>query len=157
MNLITLDEYKVAKQLSADTKNDVRIGFLIESVSNLIKAYIKANISSEETITETILLDYDTDKIFLDKYPISSVESITETSPRYTTDSTIHVPLTGALDYSVDLVNGIITRIVSEGGFATWPVNPGNVIVEYTNGSAWTSDSVPADLKLAAIIVYLIR
>jgi hypothetical protein len=72
--------------------------------------------------------------------------SITEWN-RYTTDSTVHVPLTNGADY--ELAGNTIVRIPRPGGFASWPVGPAVVKVEYRAGY----EDTPHDLKLAAIFL----
>jgi len=151
MDLITLQEYKDFYNIKKPDE-DSRHSMLISMVSALIQTYIGVDADGGKQVTETISLDYDTDTIFLDNYPIVGPVTVSETS-RYTWDSTVHVPLVYASDYSVNLADGILTRNYVVGGFANWPISPGNITVSYTTGSTWGYDvvDVPADLKLAAI------
>ena len=153
MDIITIQEYKDVKGISADTKNDAKISFLIASVSSLIKTYIHADFTGGESLTEIIHIDYTSDIIYLEKYPIASIDTVTETALQYTYDSTVHVPLTGAVDYIENLKNGSLVRLVSPGGFPRrgWPMSPGYVTVEYTTAPTFSSSTMPPDLKLAAI------
>ena len=158
MDLITLEEYKDFHGLSANPKEDTKISMLISMVSALIQTYIGIKNteggSAGQEVTEVISLDYDTNIIYLDNYPIEGPVTVTE-ADRYTVDSTVHVPLVYASDYLVNLAEGTLTRARTSGGFARWPVGPSVVIVTYTTTSAWgetgSIDEVPADLKLACI------
>jgi hypothetical protein len=152
MDLITLEEYKTYNGLSANPKDDPKIALLISSISALIQTYLGIDFEGGKSITRTLSVDYDTDKIYLDHYPIESVVSVSEMD-RYTTDSTVHVPLMYASQFSVNLQDGIITRIRTPGGFANWPVGPGSVTVTYVTAPKWDidTDDLPADLKLACI------
>jgi hypothetical protein len=157
MDIITLTEYKTFKGISADTKNDAKISFLITSVSNLIETYIHADFTAQQSITETIQVDYTSNVIYLKHYPITFINSVVETNLQTTYDATVHVPLTGVIDYIPNIDDGSITRIVSNTGTFSrngWPVSPGYVTVTYTTAPTYTSSSMPADLKMACI--YLI-
>jgi len=150
MDIITLQEYKTYNGITKPT-DDPKVSMLISFVSSLIKAYIGRDFSTEETVTEVISLDYDTNQIFLEKYPVREILSITETD-RYTWDSTVHVPLLKDVHFDVNMKEGIITRSWTPGSFANWPINPGVVRVEYITGTNDLFASVfPEDLKLAAI------
>lgn len=150
-DLITLQEYKDYQQI-AQTKDDVKISFTITSVSNLIKAYIGTTINDDTPITETISLDYDTNVFYTSQWPIREIVSITEWD-RYTYDSTVHVPLTGDVDYYQ--AGDAIYRVKQPGGFASWSVGPGAVTITYIAGY----DEVPQDIKLATIelVAYYVK
>lgn len=153
MNIVTLEEYKSYNTLSANPKEDAKISFLITSVSALIQTYLGRDFSSGKSVTEIISLDYDTDTIYLDNYPIESIQSISE-SDRYTYDSSVHVPLVYASEYRANLAEGILYRQYTPGGFANWPIGPGLITVSYTTGDSnnpGIPPEIPADLKLAAI------
>ena len=150
MDLITLEEYKEYNGIKK-TEDDAKYSLLIDSVSALIKAYLGINApEGGYTHTETHSIDYDTDTIWLDNYPVSSITSVSEIG-RITTDSTVHVPLTGNSDYILNVGNGTLIRVYHPGGFASWPVSPGAVTVTYVTAPKWGSSGVPADLKLATI------
>jgi hypothetical protein len=151
MDLITLEEYKSFNALSANPKEDVKYSLLISSVSALIQAYL--GIDSAEggkSVTEVISLDYDTNVIYLENYPVESITSITE-SDRYTYDSTVHVPLVYHSDYILNSAMGTLTRVYRPGGFASWPIGPGVITVTYLTAAKWEGLEVPMDLKLATI------
>jgi hypothetical protein len=166
MDLITLQEYKSFNSMSANDKEDPKIRMLITSISALIKAYLNGkgtNLPGQdaETITEYISVDYDTNRIYLEKYPVGQIISITEPD-RYTVDSTVHVPLSYGADYMVDYANGILFRQRTIGGFANWPLSPSVVTVKYTTGAQadpgtglFPEVEIPSDIKLAAI--YLVN
>ena len=150
MDLVTLEEYKEyngIKKPDEDAKNSL----LIDSVSALIKAYLGINNpEGGNSYTETHTVEYDTDTIFLDRYPVDTITSVSELD-RYTVDSTVHVPLAYSSDYSVNKELGTITRLLSPSGLARWPIGPGAVTITYTTAPKWAGGIVPADLKLAAI------
>lgn len=155
MNLITVEEYREFYGIKKPDE-DARILSLITMVSALIKAYlgITPSDSSGDVITETLSIDYDTDTIFLNKYPVETIISVSETD-RYTVDSTVHVPLAYAADYSLNSADGTLIRKYKPGGFANWPISPSTITVQYIAGSKLLLDNgqVPYDLKLAAILL----
>ena len=153
MDIITLEEYKAFNALSGNTKDDAKIVLLISSVSSLIQAYLGLDFTGGKSVTEVLSLDYDTNTIYLENYPISGPVTVSETD-RYTWDSSVHVPLAYSSDFFVDEEEGVLTRVYTPGGFASWPVSPGVVTVTYTTAPKWPgtgASAVPADLKLAAI------
>ncbi|RZK44446.1 MAG: hypothetical protein EOO61_03750 [Hymenobacter sp.] len=155
MDIITLEEYKSFFGMNKDNPSeDARINLLIQSVSSLIQTYLGLDFEGGRAVHEVITVDYDTNKIFLEHYPIAGDVVVTETD-RYTTDSTVHVPLYYASDYVVDNEQGILTRIYHPGGFASWPVAPSVIMVDYVTAPKWAGDfgatGIPADLKLAAL------
>lgn len=150
MDIITLQEYKDFYRITK-SEEDAKISLLISSVSALIQAYLGLDFEGGKTVTETISVDYDTDVIYLDNYPIASITAITELD-RYTTDSTVHVPLQYASDYVLNGPDGAIIRKHRPGGFARWPIGPGSVVVSYVTEPTWgMNEDPPADLKLACI------
>lgn len=146
MSIITLQEYKAYEGLSK-TDQDVKLNLLIDAASSLIKTYL-GNVFAPETspIVEYITVDYDTNRIFPKYWPLREVISVEEPD-RYTIDSTVHVPLQSGTQYYVD--GNSIVRVPGTGGFANWPLSPRAVRVTYDGG--FDVDSVPSDLKLAAI------
>jgi hypothetical protein len=152
-NLITLDEYKtfVGKM---KTDDDAKLNVIIPAISNLIQAYIGTSgpLDPLATIMEDIYLDYVTDKIFTKYYPIRELISVSETD-RYSTDSSVHIPLTQGADYY--LINDTIIRYpTGPCGFSYWPNSPGIVTVTYKAGVLDINGdpvSTPSDIKLAAM------
>ena len=152
MELVTLEEYKSYNALSDNPKEDEKISLLISSVSSLIQAYLKLDFIGGRNVTEVQSLDYDTNTIFLDNYPVVGPVIVTE-SNRYTYDSSIHVPLLYASDYILDARLGTLTRIYTLGGFPNWPIAPAIVTINYSTAPYFGAgiDTIPADLKLATI------
>lgn len=151
MDLITLEEYKAYNALSDNPKEDGKIALLISSISNLIQTYLGLNFEGGQDITEVISLDYDTNVIYLENYPVVGPVTVSETD-RVTWGSSIHVPLTYALDYILNAAQGTLTRVYTPGGFANWPISPAAVTINYTTAGYFDAlDDTPADLKLAAI------
>lgn len=152
MDLITLEEYKSYNALSDNPKEDLKISLLISSVSSLIQAYLKLDFIGGNNVTEVISLDYDTNVIYLENYPVVGPITVTETD-RYTQDSSVHVPLAYASEYILNESLGTLTRVYTPGGFAKWPVSPGVVTVSYSTAPYFGTgfSTVPPDLKLAAI------
>lgn len=151
MDLITLQEFKDFNGIKKPDDDD-KHSMLISMVSALIQTYLGLDFEGGKSVTETISLDYDTDVIYLDNYPISSITSVSESS-RYTWDSSVHVPLVYASDFILDAEEGKLIRRYTPGGFASWPVSPGIVTVSYVTGSSGGlgSTEVPSALKLATI------
>lgn len=140
--LITLQEYKDAKGLSK-SDDDAKLTVLIERVSDIIQTYLGYTLVGDplENITEYISLDYDTDIVYLDRFPINSIVSVTEANP-YSYDSTIHLPLAISLDYIFDATRG---RLLRKNGY--WGTGINSIAVTYTAGFTET----PSALKLAVI------
>jgi len=150
MDLITLQEYKDYHGLKKPDE-DSKLTMLISSVSALIQTYIGRDYEGGKTVTEVLTVDYDTDTLYLQNYPVDSILEISETS-RYTVDSTVHVPLSYGADYILAQADGALIRQRVPGGLASWPMSPGLVTVTYLTGSAGGFETtVPADLKLATI------
>lgn len=144
MDIITLQEYKSYQGLK-NPDNDPKITFLVSAVSNLIKAYTGLHFGDGVTpITDTYSFDYDTNSIYLNTYPVASVQSVTilGSTNIYPYDSTVHWPYTVGTDYY--LSDGILNKI---SGY--WPQSPATIQVTYMGGFA--SDEIPQDLQLAAI------
>lgn len=147
MNLITLDEYKLAKKLNK-TDDDLVLEGLIASVSSLIQKYIGQEFHSDgiKTRTQYFDLDYDAKELYLDNYPINGVVSVTGIDPYYY-DSTVHFPVAETL-YRVDPDWGVLYRL---GQKSWWPQGHGAVAVTYNYGTAPGDLEIPADLKQVAI------
>ena len=145
-DIITLDEYKQFQGLSK-TDSDAKLSLIISSASSIIKAYL-GNIFAPNAnpIVEYISVDYDTNRIYPKYYPINSIVSVEE-SDRYTTDSTVHVPLQTGTQFYLD--DDSIVRVPGSLGFANWPISPSTVKLTYTAGYNLTT--APADLQLATI------
>lgn len=146
-NILTLAEYKSFEGLTK-TDQDIKLNLLIEAASNLIKTYLGSIFSPAVTpIVEYVSVDYDTDRIYPQYYPITNLISVEE-SDRYTTDSTIHVPLQTGTEYYLD--GDSIVRVPGALGFANWPISPATIKITYEGGYADTVD-MPSEIKLACI------
>jgi hypothetical protein len=144
-NLITLEEFKTAKNRSK-TDTDDQLEWLITAASSIIQTYLKREFSDTgNNITEVFNLDYDATILYLDKYPITELVSVEEINP-YGYDSTVHFPVPET-DYYIDAVQGRLIRLSSR----YWPQGPGAVIVTYKAGFNGGVAAVPADLKQATI------
>jgi hypothetical protein len=143
-DLITLEEYKTYKGL-AKTDEDEKLSLIISNVSSLIQAYTGRNfVDNGQNIEEVFSLDYDASILYLDKYPVSELVSLTEIDP-YGYDSTVHFPVPTS-SYFLDANQGKLIRL--GGGY--WPQGPGAVTVTYRAGYA-NGTSIPLELKQAAL------
>ena len=144
VDLITLQEYKTAKGIKK-TDEDGILESLITSASAIIQNYIGRPIVDDgNPINEVITLDYDTPYIYLDRYPVSSIVSITELDPWYY-DSSVHFPV-AETSYMLDPAKGRLIRTAGR----TWPQGPGAVSVTYRAG-AIDATAIPTELKQVTI------
>lgn len=144
-DLITIDEYKTAKGLSKHDEDD-RISWFITSASSIIQAYLERDFADTgNNITEVFSLDYDASILYLDKYPVSELVSVTEIDP-YGYDSSVHWPVPTS-SYYLDAAQGRLFR--TGGGY--WPQGPGAITVVYKAGYSGGTSVVPPDLKQATI------
>ena len=142
-DLITLDMYKTAKGITKTDKDEI-LSILITNASAIIQSYIgRKLINDGEPIEEVISLDYDTQTIFLNQFPVSNV-TIEAIDPWYY-DSTVHFPIAPS-EFRVVEADGKILRL----GKYPWPQGPGAIVVTYNAGSD-ISDGVPAELTQATI------
>lgn len=143
-NLITLEEYKLDQGLNKADK-DEQLSILISQVSDIIKKYLNMNLVPSGTeVTEIINLDYDSDTIFLDNYPVANIVSFTALD-LYGVDSTVRLPVPTST-YILDGENGKLLRTA---GY--WPRGKGILTVTYTVGGPATEEEVSPALKRAAI------
>lgn len=144
-DLISLEEYKTAKSLGR-TDDDQRLEALISTASSIIQTYLGRDFSETGVdTTQVFSLDYDATTLYLDKYPVTDLVSITSIDP-YGYDSTVHWPVP-TTDYYLDAEGGRLIRL--DGG--TWPQGPGAVIVTYRAGYPGGVDAIPLELKQATI------
>jgi hypothetical protein len=143
-DLITLEEYKVAKGLKKTDDNYAQVEHYISVASAIIQNYLGRDfINDGGTITEHFSYDYDTQSLYLDKFPITEIVSVTEIDP-YGYDSTVHFP-TSSSSYVADMAKGVLYKT----GRYFWPQGNHGVIVTYRAGS--DANGIPADIKQAAI------
>lgn len=143
MALITLEEYKTLNKITK-TEEDEVLQMLIDNVSAIIQSYIGRPLwNTGELLEEVIDIDYETDSIYLDQYPVNELVSVTQIDPSYA-DSSVHFPV--ALSTIVlDRKNG---KLIRTGHKNTWPQGRGAVIVQYEAGPMF--NTVPLELKQAA-------
>jgi hypothetical protein len=144
MDLITLQEYKTAKAMSTKTDQDAQLSHLISVASDLIQTYLNRNFISTGDEVDYFSLDYDTDVLYLDKYPVSELVSINEIDPQLN-DSTIHFPVDQST-YILDPQYGKLIRTNRR----FWPQGFGAVVVTYRTVES-TAENVPPAIKQAVI------
>jgi len=146
-NLITLEEYKAAKNMTKPDMDEV-LQILITNTSAIIQAYIGRNLfNSGEPIEEYINLDYDTRNIYLDQYPVNEIISIDVYDNRPLYDSTVHFPIYPS-SYILSPKEGMLMRTGGGPGDCYWPQAPIKVV--YTAG-AIDDKGIPPELKQATI------
>ena len=143
-NLITLQEYKDAENLTVN-RDDYRIDYLIESVSQLVKTYCGNSIVDYYNTpkVEVLNINWDTNVIQLTESPLVSVSSVEE---RVSYSSNYILLSEADNDYFVDTTLDTIYRTTGT-GYRDWRKGPGAVRVTYNAGYQDT----PKDLKLAII------
>lgn len=144
-NLITLEEYKTDQNLTK-ADQDAVLEQLITQVSAIINAYIgKSFVAGGTEVNEIISLDYDSDVIFLDNYPVESIVSLESFGPLYPYDSTVRFPVPDTV-YILDKEDG---RLIRTSG--VWNKGQGVISVTYIVGGASDVTEVPAELKRVTI------
>lgn len=143
-NLITLQEYKDAENLTVN-RDDYRIDYLIESVSQLVKTYCGNSIVDYYTTSkvEVLNINWDTHLVQLTESPLVSVSSVEE---RVSYSSNYVLLSEESNDYFVDTTLDTIYRTTGT-GYRSWRKGPGAVRVTYNAGY----EDTPKDLKLAII------
>ena len=143
-NLITLAEYKAAKGIVKTDQDAILEGLITTSSAIVTKIIEKSFYAAATTVTEVHDIDYDSEVLFLDNFPINSVASVTAIDPEYH-DSTIYFPVTADTQYVVNLSMGTITRVDGE----YWPQGPAAVTAVYSVGTAPVA--IPQELKQVTI------
>lgn len=136
--LITLDDYKLYKKLTK-TDSDQELGFIIKSVSNLIKTYCGHSIIDYYTVAKEEYFNVSPGQhaLLLNEWPVKEVglvESFDSTTNTFVT--------VDASAYYVD--TSIDTLFIRSG---EWPSGFGSIKVTYTAGYSTTPD----DIKIAAL------
>lgn len=149
--LITIEEYKEQEGITSP-KDDVRLDYIITSVSQLVKTYCGTSIIDyyDTSKVEEFNIDWNTSLVQLTESPLLEVSSVEERdnfSSPYTT--------LGSTDYYVDKDTDSIIRVTSSGQYKPWKKGPGSVKVTYTAGY----EECPADLKLAVfdLVTYYLK
>jgi hypothetical protein len=142
--LITLAEYKAYAGISS-TNQDTQIAAIIPAVSDLIKSICQRGFNDWVDEAKVEVFNGGYPKLFLDEYPIISINSV-EFSSDYGYTYTELVEFT---DYAVDNEDHSIITIGRDS--RGYPVE----FSRYTNGYRVTYyagfDPLPSDLKIAAL------
>lgn len=143
-NLITLAEYKTAKGIVKTDQDAIIEGLITTSSAIVVKTIEKSFYSAATTITEVIDVDFESDALYLNNFPINSVTTVTAIDPTYP-DSTVYFPVNSSTQYIVNLEHGAIYRVDGE----YWPMGRAAVTVNYSVGT--TNVTIPAELKQVTI------
>jgi hypothetical protein len=148
--LVTLEEYKEQEGITSP-KEDVRLDYIITSVSQLVKTYCGNSIVDyyDTEKLEEISIDWPTSIVQLTESPLLDIISVQERdnfSAPYTTLTTS--------DYYVDKLTDSIVRVTGS-SYKNWKTGPGAVKVTYNAGY----ESCPEDLKLAVydLVTYYLK
>ena len=148
--LVTLEEYKEQEGITSP-KEDVRLDYIITSVSQLVKTYCGNSIVDyyETEKVEEISVDWPTSIVQLTESPLIDIISVQERdnfSAPYLTLS--------ASDFYIDKITDSIVR-VNGSSYKNWKTGPGAVKVTYNAGY----ESCPEDLKLAVydLVTYYLK
>tara|TARA_Y100000004_G_C8830668_1_gene376031 strand:+ start:135 stop:722 length:588 start_codon:yes stop_codon:yes gene_type:complete len=143
-DLITVAQYKDYEGITG-IKQDLRLGQLVPSVSQLVKTYCGNSFIDfySSNKTETFNIDWDTHVVQLTESPVIEVSSVKERSSYGSSYTTL---TTSAQEYYVDSDTDSIFRTTGT-GYKNWKKGVGSVEVIYKAGYS----TVPEDLKLAVI------
>ena len=143
-DLITLEDYKEAEGISTP-KDDLKLGAIIPSVSQLVKTYCNNSFVDYNSTNKVEYFNnhFSVTSIQLSESPLLAVVSVKERSGI----ASAYKTLTANSDYYVDLATDSIFRSNGSNGYTSYPMGPGAVEVTYTAGYS----VCPADLKLAVI------
>jgi len=152
-NLITVEEYKESEGIEKP-KDDLRLNYLIPSVSQLVKTYCGNSFIDYYSTNkvDTISVDWDTHTIQLTESPVNTVVSVEE---RDTYDANYKTLQASSHEYYVDYSTDSIVRTNRGSSYMNWKRGPGAVRVTYTAGYA----SIPLDLRLAVtdLVTYYLK
>jgi hypothetical protein len=127
MSLITLEEYKAYKQVT-NTAKDTFFNVIIESVSELIKAYCNRTFTGHFAVAKVVTktVPAGVKSIILDEIPVVNLVSVLQNGVNITSSVSINQ------DY----------------GFLNFEFQAGaTIVITYTGGT----EKTPADIKLAAL------
>ena len=144
-NLITVEEYKESEGIEKP-KDDLRLNYLIPSVSQLVKTYCGNSLVDYYSTNkvDTINIDWDTYVVQLTESPVNTIVSVEE---RDTYDSNYVTLTTSNHEYYLDSATDSIIRTTGGTNYKNWARGPGAVRVTYTAGYA----TLPLDLRLAVV------
>ena len=152
-NLITVEEYKESEGISSP-KDDLRLNYLIPSVSQLVKTYCGNSFVDYYSTNkiDTINIDWDTHIVQLTESPVNTIVSVEE---RDTYEDSYNTLTTGAHEYYLDSATDSVIRTTGGSSYKNWRRGPGAVRITYTAGYA----SIPVDLRLAVtdLVTYYLK
>ena len=152
-NLITVEEYKESEGIEKP-KDDLRLNYLIPSVSQLVKTYCGNSFVDYYSTnkTDTVNVDWDTHIIQLTESPVNTIVSVEE---RSTYDASYVTLSTSSHEYYLDYATDSVIRTTGGTTYKHWARGPGAVRVTYTAGYA----SIPVDLRLAVtdLVTYYLK
>ena len=152
-NLITVEEYKESEGISSP-KDDLRLNYLIPSVSQLVKTYCGNSFVDYYSTNkvDTLNIDWDTHIVQLTESPVNTIVSVEE---RDTYEDSYNTLTTGAHEYYLDVATDSVIRTTGGSSYKNWRRGPGAVRVTYTAGHS----SLPLDLRLAVtdLITYYLK
>ena len=152
-NLITVEEYKESEGISSP-KDDLRLNYLIPSVSQLVKTYCGNSFVDYYSTNkvDTINIDWDTHIVQLTESPVNTIVSVEE---RDTYEDSYNTLTTTAHEYYLDAATDSVIRTTGGSSYKNWRRGPGAVRVTYTAGYS----SLPLDLRLAVtdLITYYLK
>ena len=139
-NLINLDDYKAYKNIESDA-DDTILSRIVSSVNSYVVNYCSRTILNYHTNNKVEYFDGNTDSVYLDETPITSIVSVKISSDGGVTKT----DLVENTDFFVDNENGLI--ISKYGKFISSDTKFKSLEVTYTGGYAKT----PEDLKIACL------
>ena len=152
-NLITVEEYKESEGISSP-KDDLRLNYLIPSVSQLVKTYCGNSFVDYYSTNkiDTINIDWDTHIVQLTESPVNTIVSVEE---RDTYEDSYNTLTTTAHEYYLDTATDSVIRTTGGSSYKNWRRGPGAVRITYTAGYA----SIPVDLRLAVtdLVTYYLK
>jgi hypothetical protein len=152
-NLITVEEYKESEGIEKP-KDDLRLNYLIPSVSQLVKTYCGNSFVDYYSTNkiDTINIDWDTHIVQLTESPVNTIVSVEE---RDTYEDSYNILTTAAHEYYLDSVTDSVIRTTGGSSYKNWRRGPGAVRITYTAGYA----SIPVDLRLAVtdLVTYYLK
>jgi len=152
-NLITVEEYKESEGISSP-KDDLRLNYLIPSVSQLVKTYCGNSFVDYYSTNkvDTINIEWDTHIVQLTESPVNTIVSVEE---RDTYEDSYNTLTTIAHEYYLDTITDSVIRTTGGSSYKNWRRGPGAVRITYTAGYS----SLPLDLRLAVtdLITYYLK
>ena len=152
-NLITVEEYKESEGIEKP-KDDLRLNYLIPSVSQLVKTYCGNSFVDYYSTNkvDTINIDWDTHIVQLTESPVNTIVSVEE---RDTYEDSYNTLTTGAHEYYLDSATDSVIRTTGGSSYKNWRRGPGAVRITYTAGYS----SLPLDLRLAVtdLVTYYLK